>query len=166
MAYTFHLQAWEFHHQNMFGSVTYLKGMGCQNRKMHAVSHYPCLKPFIAILSETLKHNFIPGLLTLGSTALMLHYQLLIEKLRYCPIPLAFGPSGTGKTTAIECGMSLIGAENSRLYSKVTREKVYELCAESSGLPLAVDDPHSKSDNSKLLVDLYNGKKGGSIVRG
>ena len=44
------------------------------------------LKSFIEILSETLKHNFIPGLLTLGSTALIIHYQLLIEKLCYCPI--------------------------------------------------------------------------------
>ena len=69
------------------------------------------LKPFIEILSETLKHNFIPGLLTLGSTALILNYQLIIEKLRYCPIPLAFVPSGTGKTTALECGMSLIEAQ-------------------------------------------------------
>ena len=85
-----------------------------------------------------------------------------MKKICYCPIP---GPSGTGKT-ALECGMSLIGAQNSRLYSKVTREKIYELCVESSGLPLAVDDPYSKSDISKLLVDLYNGKKGGSIGRG
>ena len=39
-------------------------------------------------------------------------------------------------------------------------------CLIAKGLPLAVDDPHSKSDISKLLVDLYNGKKGGSIGRG
>ena len=32
--------------------------------------------------------------------------------------------------------------------------------------PLGVDDPHSKSDIDKLLVDLYNGKKGATMGRG
>lgn len=31
---------------------------------------------------------------------------------------------------------------------------------------LDVDDPHSKNDISKLLVDLYSGKKGATIARG
>ena len=53
-----------------------------------------------------------------------------------------------------------------RVYSKVTREKTFDMCCDSSGLPLAVANPHSKSDISKLLVDLYNGKKGGSLGRG
>ena len=49
------------------------------------------LKPFIEILSETetLKQNFIWGLLTLGSTALILHYQLLNEKNSLLPNPLS-----------------------------------------------------------------------------
>ena len=35
-----------------------------------------------------------------------------------------------------------------------------------AGIPLGVDDPHSKSDIDKLLVDLYNGKKGATMGRG
>ena len=33
-------------------------------------------------------------------------------------------------------------------------------------IPVGVDDPHSKTDIHKLLVDLYNGKRGGSMGHG
>ena len=42
-------------------------------------------------------HNFYATLLLIGSAAFVLHYQELIEQLRYCPIALAFGVSGTVK---------------------------------------------------------------------
>ena len=96
----------------------------------------------------------------MGSTAFVLNYEEIMLKLRYCPIPLAFGESGTGKTTALESVMSLLGARESRVYSKVTREKIFDMCCESAGIPLGVDDPHSRADINKLLVDLYNGKIG------
>ena len=124
------------------------------------------LQPLLSVLEERLRHNFYPALLLLGSATLILHYQEFIEKIRYCPIPLAFGTSGTGKTTALECAMALVGARESRLYSKVTREKIYDMCCECVGIPVGVDDPHSKSDISKLLVELYNGKKGATMGKG
>ena len=124
------------------------------------------LGPFLDLLCKYMKHNFLPALLVMSSTAMVLNYNQFIEKLRFCPVPLAYGPSGTGKTTALESGLALLGAQDTRVYSKVTREKIFDMCCDSSGLPLAVDDPHSKSDISKLLVDLYNGKKGGSLGRG
>lgn len=117
-------------------------------------------------LNSHLGHNFYPALLLMGSTAFVLHYEEVIKKLRYCPIPLAFGASGTGKTTALESAMSLLGARESRLYSKVTREKIFNMCCETAGIPLGVDDPHSKADINKLLVDLYNGKKGATVSKG
>lgn len=117
-------------------------------------------------LKSHLRHNFYPALLLMGSASFVLHYEEVIENLRYCPIPLAFGPSGTGKTTALESAMCLFGSCKSRVYSKVTREKIFSLCCDTSGIPLGVDDPHSKSDINKLLVDLYNGKKGGTVGKG
>ena len=60
--------------------------------------------------------------------------------------------------------MSLLETRESRLYSKVTREKVFDMCCDSAGIPVRVDDPHSKIN--KLLVDLYNGKKGATMGEG
>lgn len=52
------------------------------------------------------------------------------------------------------------------MYSKVTREKIFNLCCNCSGFPLGVDDLHSKSDINKLLTDFYNGKKGATVTKG
>lgn len=77
-------------------------------------------------------------------------------------MPLAFGSPGTGKTTALLCGLSLMGAQDTRFFSKLTREKVLDLCS-SSSIPLGVDDPQSKTDISRLLIDLYNGARSGTL---
>ena len=119
------------------------------------------LQPLLSTLADRLCHNFYPTLLVLGSAILVLHYQDFIEKLRYCPVSLVFG-----KTTALECAMALLGAQESRLYSKVTREKIFDMCCDSGGIPLGVNDPHSRNDINKLLVELYNGKKGAMIGKG
>lgn len=38
-----------------------------------------------------------------------------------------------------------------------------DLVCKSGGIPVGVDDPHSKTDINKLLVDLYTGKRGGTM---
>ena len=124
------------------------------------------LNSLIKVLALRFHHNFYPALLLFGATCFVLHYQELIQQLRYCPIPLAFGPSGTGKTTALECAISLLGVRQSRIYSKITREKIFDLCCESGGIPLGVDDPNNKADINKLLIYLYNGKMGGTVGKG
>lgn len=145
-------------------------GMGIPSQSMGCNISLPLstepLNPLLNALCLHFSHNFYPALLLIGSAAFVLHYQELIKHLRYCPIPLAFGESGTGKTTALECAMSLLGAQESRMYSKITREKIFDLCCNSAGIPLGVDDPHSKTDINKLLVDLYNGKKGATMGKG
>ncbi len=118
------------------------------------------LQPLLNALRSHLGANFFPSLLVIGATGFVLHYQQIIKSFRYCPIPLAFGESGTGKTTALESAMSLLGAQE-RVYSKVTREKIFDLCCDCGGIPVGVDDPCSKTDINKLLVELYNGKKSG-----
>lgn len=117
-------------------------------------------------LRSYLGGNFYPAVLLIGAASFVLHYESVIKCFRYCPIPLAFGESGTGKTTALESAMSLLGALRTRVYSKVTREKTFDLCCDCEGIPLGVDDPNSKSDINKLLVDLYNGKKGATVTKG
>ena len=87
------------------------------------------------------------------------------KKLTFCPIPLAFGPSGTGKTTALRCALGMMGISESRFASSITKEKIIDLCCESS-VPLGVDDPYSKGDISNLIIALYNGASVGTLVRG
>lgn len=98
-------------------------------------------------------------------TVMALHYESFIAKLKNCPIPLAYGSSGTGKTTAVHCGLGLLGADDNRFFRKVTAAKVAQLCSVSS-VPLVVDDPDSKSGFSSILIDLYNGGKYATVGKG
>jgi len=120
------------------------------------------LKALMNTLFTFLGHNFMPTVLTISGVILALHYQTMLKRLKFC---LAFGNLGTGKTTAFLCGLSLLGIQETRFYSKITKEKMLQLLC-SSGVPLGVDDPQSKSDTSRLLIDLFNGAKSGTIVHG
>ncbi len=78
------------------------------------------------------------------------------EEVEVLPGTPAYGQSGTGKTTALLCGLSLYGACSTHFYSKITKEKVLQLWS-SSGVPLRIDDPESRNVISRLIIDLYNG---------
>ena len=123
------------------------------------------LKHLLKLLQVRMKHNFFPSVLTIAGTALALHYAMFISKLKCCPIVFAFGPSGTGKTTALQCGLSLLGADELRFFRDLSPAKVIQLCS-STSIPLGVDDPDSKAGFSKTIMDLYNGAKKGTISKG
>lgn len=111
-------------------------------------------------------HNFIPCMLLAGSCCMALHYKRIIETFLFCPVPIAYGrASGMGKTTALIIGLSPTGAYPSRFVSKASYEKYADLCS-GSYLPLAVDDPKSKSAISDLVVALFNGAKAASMKHG
>ena len=115
-------------------------------------------------LEVVMNHNFFPALLVLGSTALALHYTAILDKCLYCPVPLIFGGPGTGKSTALRCGLSLLGCMR-RMFSKGTKEKYASLCCNTT-LPLVIDDPRSQNTISDLVISLYNGAYEGTIGRG
>ncbi len=112
-----------------------------------------------------MKHNFFPALMTISGTVMALHYTAFIDTMKSCPVTLAYGSSGTGKTTALHCGLSLLGANETRFYREPTPAMVQKLCSETN-IPLGVDDPDTRGAFSKVVVDLYGGAKKGTISRG
>ena len=76
-----------------------------------------CLTSLINQL-EIRGHNLYPTLLLMGSAAMSLHYETTMSKYQNCPIPLAFGASGTEKTTALRCALSIVGAHPNRFFSR------------------------------------------------
>ena len=119
----------------------------------------------MASLQSHFQHNFLPCVMTMAAGILCLHYQMMLQKCKSCPIPLVFGDSGTGKTTALLCALALYGAQNSHFYSKITKEMVLQICS-NTGIPIGVDDPQSKSEISRLMIDLYQGFMNSTISRG
>lgn len=84
------------------------------------------------------------------------HYRQVIEKHMGCPITVATGPSGTGKTTLIKAALSLFGITT--IFSKGTNAGMLERLARST-IPFGIDDPaKSKTNNldlGELCVDLF-----------
>ena len=117
-------------------------------------------------LRDCMSYNFMPCVMTLVptmastlvSTILSLHYQSMLKKLKFCPVPLHSGI----QAIALFCSLALLGANDTRFYSKITKEKALSLCSTSS-IPLGVDDPQSKGDISRLIIDLYNGTRSGMM---
>ena len=111
-----------------------------------------------------MQHNFYPCVLTMAGTILALHFQSFIQRMKSCPITFAFGDSGSGKTTALHCGLGLLGADDLRFFRELTPAKVMQLCS-TTNVPLGVDDPDTKGNFSKILIDLYNGAQRGTVCR-
>ena len=119
----------------------------------------------LAALRESMKHNFLPSMITMTGTIIALHFQKFIENLKSCPILLAYGTSGSGKTTALLSALSLLGAENLRFFRNLSPAKKIQICS-ITNIPLGLDDPDTKGGFSKTIMDLFNGAKQGTISRG
>jgi len=87
------------------------------------------LSLLLANLQMTMKHNFFPALFLVSSFALSLHYLTIVEKYKFCPVPIGFGKPGTGKTTALKCGLSMLGILENRFWSCATKELYLCLCS-------------------------------------
>lgn len=79
-----------------------------------------------------------------------------IEKLKSCPITIGYGHSGTGKTTSLHSGLSLLGADAWFKVLLPSAAKAFQLCS-ITNIPLGLDDPDSKSNYAGLLIDLFHG---------
>lgn len=123
------------------------------------------LVPLINHLKMIMGHNFYPSLLVLGATAMATHYSTILGKFLYCPVPFIYGHPGTGKSTVLRCGLSILGCAEQRFFSKATKEKYASLCSESR-LPLVIDDPRSQNAVGDLVMTLYNGACEGTVTRG
>ena len=88
-----------------------------------------------------------------------------MHKMKSCPIPIGFGSSGTGKTTALHSGLSLLGADDFRFFHHLTPAKAMQLCS-LTNIPLGLDDPDTKGNFSSLIIDLFNGARRGTVASG
>ena len=128
-------------------------GQGVAQQSEECIIEMPLSTDPLCTLVQSLKvhfeHNFIPCILTMASSVIALHYQSFVKKFKSCPVPIAFGESGTGKTTALWSGLSLLGAHKNSFFSKISKEKALQLCC-MSNIPIGIDDPQSSPDHRSL----------------
>ena len=62
----------------------------------------------VELLHAIMKHNFIPAILMVAGGVMALHYSTIIQS-NGCPTIIANGPSQTGKSTAMNVALSVMG---------------------------------------------------------
>jgi hypothetical protein len=110
--------------------------------------------------------NFYPALMTLGYAAAGVHYQEIQAVEGAFPILNLYGDPGSGKTSAADCALSLVGqhGEDRGAMAEVSVSAAYERLKLAGGLLHCLDDPKRDPLLDEFLKGFYNGK--GRVVRG
>lgn len=122
------------------------------------------LKNLVEAMQRAFGSNFAPALLTMGYTAAGIHYQEIQEKEGSFPILNLYGDPGSGKTTAAECALSLIGQHKEGMMVEVSVSAAYERLKLAGGLLHCLDDPKRDESLDEFLKGFYNAKP--RVVRG
>lgn len=149
------------------GLTSTYRTIDCWQRQHLQSTQLVSRKSIVAIIDQleaVMNHNFFPALVVLG-TALALHYTTILDICFYCLVPLVFKGPGTGNSTELRCGLSLLGCMSRCMFSKGTKEKYASLSCTST-LLLMIDDPCSQSTISDFVISLYKGAYEGTVAWG
>ena len=81
------------------------------------------LKPLLVSVKKRFKHSCVPGIMTIGSGIMSLHYEAILEHFEGCPVPFLYGPSQTGKTQLSKILLYMLGMQKKAFYKKTTSQK-------------------------------------------
>ncbi|XP_065913247.1 uncharacterized protein [Dysidea avara] len=126
------------------------------------------LNQLLESMKGVFKHNFVAGVFSIAAGIMAMHYDTVLELNGSCLIPFLFGETETGKSTAIQCALSIFGQKEVSHLMK-TKGTSDSLCLEriqKSSLPFALDDPKRMEDIGDMLIQLCNGKLTGNLRTG
>lgn len=122
------------------------------------------LKNLVDVMRRAFGSNIYPALINLGYAAAAVHYQQIIEEEGAFPILNSFGDPASGKTTAAQCALSLVGMHNDGMLSDISLSAAYERLKLAGSLLHCFDDPMRTPELNAFLKGFYNGKA--RVVRG
>ena len=90
------------------------------------------------------------------------HYEMIIDILGFCPLPIICGVNRLGKTKSAKGALSLIG-NTSNFFSAVKDRFIPRLCSRST-LPPVLDDIKNSKVIQDIAVSFFNCGKDGTCV--
>lgn len=76
------------------------------------------LKPLLVSVKKCFKHNYVPGIMIIGSGIMLLHYEAMLEHSEGS-VPFSYGPSQKGKTQLSKILLYMLGMQK-KAYKKTT----------------------------------------------
>lgn len=122
------------------------------------------IKNLINCLQRAMGSNFMLTMLVLGYAAAGVHYQHIQDVEGSFPIMNLYGDPGSGKTTAAEAALSMVGQHKEGLMRSISVSAAYERLKLAGGLVHCLDDPERTPELDEFLKGFYNGNS--RIVRG
>ena len=122
------------------------------------------IKRLVDCLRRAMGGNFYLTMLVLGYAAAGVHYQIIQEVEGAFPILNLYGDPGSGKTTAAEAGLSMVGQHKEGLMRSISVSAAYERLKLAGGLLHCLDDPERTPELDEFLKGFYNGNS--RVVRG
>lgn len=122
------------------------------------------LKNLVEVMRRAFGSNFYPAVLALGYAAAGVHYQKILEVEGAFPTLNLYGDAGSGKSTAAECALSIVGMHKDGMLEDISLSAAYEKLKLTGGLLYCLDDPDRTPELNAFLKGFYNGKP--RVVRG
>ena len=93
---------------------------------------------------------------------MVLHYEMIIKLMKYCPTPIVCGTNRLGKMTSARAALSLIG-NTANFYSSVKERFIPRLYSRSTLSPVLDDIKMPKILGDAVLSIFNNGEDGTCI---
>lgn len=111
----------------------------------------------IDALKESYLNNFPSALFVLGVHVLHVHYEMLLKLAGGVPVGVLYGDVQTGKTTAMETALSLLGTQETHYKKRCSDVRFFQITSRTT-LGLVLDDLTQVSGLIEKIMVLFDGK--------
>uniref|UniRef100_A0A1X7TLC2 DUF927 domain-containing protein n=1 Tax=Amphimedon queenslandica TaxID=400682 RepID=A0A1X7TLC2_AMPQE len=116
---------------------------------------------------RALSDNFLSSVIAICSTALLGHYEMVMERFHECPIPLLYSKeTGTGKSSSAKAALCCWGAQNVNFRGCKSSVSSIVNYTSKSTIPVVVDDVCSQHSMEELAVQFSGGASHSTISSG
>lgn len=125
------------------------------------------LTELVDALHDSYCNNFPSALFVLGVHLLHLHYELLLQLVGGVPVGVLYGDVQTGKSTAMEAALSLLGTQESHYRKRCSDVRFLRITSQTT-LGLVLDDLTQAHGLVEKIMVLFDGKaveSGGETFR-
>ncbi|CAH1233284.1 Hypp664 [Branchiostoma lanceolatum] len=108
----------------------------------------------VVLMREAFQHNFLPAIFVLGHSGMSMNAEAVASCFDCCPVTIAVGPSGLGKTMSLKTALSMIGIGDTGYLRQFKREAMMSLASQTT-LGCFLDDPLSLESCKESVIDFY-----------